>query len=225
MQKKIFFIAVLGLISATTFSQDCTSYYFLQNNKTIEMTIYNKKGEAGGRNVYAVSDVQNNNGAVTATVNSELFNRKGKSSAKGKSEITCNGSNLMVDMKMLLPQEQQEQYASAEAKVDKAYIEYPASMNAGDQLKDANFHMEVDNHGLKSIVTMNLENRKVVGKESVTTPAGTWETYKITFTGKLNVKTIVGINFDISGTEWYAPGFGVVKTESKHGGTAITAIK
>jgi len=35
----------------------------------------------------------------------------------------------------------------------------------------------------------------------------------------------IGMPFNIDGTEWYAPGFGVVKTESKNGGTAITAIK
>ena len=114
---------------------------------------------------------------------------------------------------------------TADAKVDKAYIEYPASMNAGDQLKDGTFSMQVDNHGLKSTVSMILNNRKVQGKETITTAAGTWETYKITFDGKLTIKMLVPINMDVSGTELYAPGFGVVKTQSKHGGTAITAIK
>lgn len=35
----------------------------------------------------------------------------------------------------------------------------------------------------------------------------------------------IGVPFNIEGTEWFAPGFGIVKTESKHGRTAITAIK
>jgi hypothetical protein len=35
----------------------------------------------------------------------------------------------------------------------------------------------------------------------------------------------VGIPVNIEGTEWFAPGFGIVKTESKHGSTAITSIK
>jgi hypothetical protein len=29
---------------------------------------------------------------------------------------------------------------------------------------------------------------------------------------------------NMDNTEWFAPGFGIVKTQSKHGGTAITAI-
>jgi hypothetical protein len=35
----------------------------------------------------------------------------------------------------------------------------------------------------------------------------------------------IGVPMSFDGIEWYAPGFGVVKTESKNGGTAITAIK
>ena len=35
----------------------------------------------------------------------------------------------------------------------------------------------------------------------------------------------IGVPIKDEGTEWFAPGFGVVKTEGKHGGTAITSIK
>lgn len=38
-------------------AQDCAHYLFLQKNKVIEMTIYNKKGDPNGRQVYEVSDV------------------------------------------------------------------------------------------------------------------------------------------------------------------------
>lgn len=225
MQKKFVLVVSVSLASATAFSQDCKNYYFLQSNKTIEMTIYDKKGEANGRTVYSVGDVQNSGGGASATINSEMFNRKGKSVVKGNSVMECNRGTMMIDVRVMLPQQTQEQYSTAEAKVDKVYIEYPATMNAGDQLKDATLNMQVDNHGLKSTLSMVLNNRKVQGKESITTAAGTWDTYKITYDGKLTIKMLVPINMDVSGTEWYAPGFGVVKTQSKHGGTAITAIK
>ena len=35
----------------------------------------------------------------------------------------------------------------------------------------------------------------------------------------------IGIPVSTDVTEWFAPGFGIVKTESKGGGTAITAIR
>jgi hypothetical protein len=99
-------------------------------------------------------------------------------------------------------------------------------MNTGDQLKDVSFDMDVDNHGLKSTVSMVISDRKVAGKESVTTTAGTWDCLKITYNSKITIKTMgIGVPIKDEGTEWFAPGFGVVKTEGKHGGTAITSIK
>src|SRR5690242_17610154 len=95
---------LFGLVSTTSFGQDCKGYYFLQQNKTIEMTIYNKKGSANGKQVYTVSNVKNDGGKTTATVESEMFSEKGKSIAKGHSEIACTGGVMMVDMTMQLPQ-------------------------------------------------------------------------------------------------------------------------
>ena len=55
---KYLLIASLIFISTSAICQDCKTYYYLQNNKTIEITIYNKKGEASGKQVYAVSNYQ-----------------------------------------------------------------------------------------------------------------------------------------------------------------------
>lgn len=207
-------------------AQDCKSFYFLQNNKTIEMTIYNKKGDENGKQVYAVTDVQHGGGTLTGQLNSEMFDRKGKSFAKAKGTIQCKSGVMMVDMKMSLPAAQQEQFGTTEAKADNIYMEYPASMKVGDALKDASMNIEIENKGMKQSVVMVVNNRKVEGKESVTTPAGTWECYKISYHSKITIKTMgIGIPVNIEGTEWFAPGFGIVKTQSKHGGTAITAIK
>lgn len=226
MRYTFLFAVLFSLITHISQGQDCKSYYFLQKDKTIEMTIYDKKGEANGKQVYTVSNVTNNGGSTSATVNSEMFSRKGKSIAKGHSEIKCTNGVMMIDMTMQLPQQQQEQFAKADVKADKIYIEYPVTMKAGDKLKDATLDMTIDNAGMKQSVNMVTSDRTVVEKESVTTTAGTWDCFKITFKSKINIKTMgIGMPFNMEGTEWFAPGFGIVKTESKHGGTAITAIK
>lgn len=207
-------------------AQDCSNYFFLQNNKTVEMTVYNKKGEPDGKQVYIISDVNSSGGTTTSNMQSEMFNKKGKSMAKGKGSIQCKGGVMFVDMKIMLPQAQQEQFAKADAKADNMYIEYPVNMQPGDQLKDGNFNMDIDNNGMKQSVIMVVNNRKVEAKESVTTSAGTWDCYKITYKSRITIKTMgIGVPINIEGTEWYAPGFGIVKTESRHGGTAITSIK
>ncbi|MBO9201537.1 MULTISPECIES: TapB family protein [Niastella] len=226
MRSTILFAAFSCLLSNATLAQDCNNYYFLQKNKTVEMTIFDKKGQANGKQVYTVSDVTNSGDNITGTVNSEMFDKKGKSIAKGHTQIVCNGGVMMIDMTMQLPQQQQEQFARADVKADKIYIEYPNNMKPGDKLKDATLNMDIDNSGMKQNVNMVTSDRTVAAKESVTTTAGTWDCFKITYKSKVTIKTMgIGMPFNIEGTEWFAPGFGIVKTESKHGGTAITAIK
>lgn len=221
-----FLFAALACFAAGR-AQNCLGYYFLQNNKTVEMALYNKKGDETGRQVYRVSNVINSGGVTTARLDSEMFDKKGKSIVKSESNIKCDGGVVMMDMKMAMPQQQSNQMAKADVKTSEFYIEYPYSMNVGDQLKDAEMHMEIDmGNGMKQSVDMEVKERKVEGKENVTTPAGTWECYKISFKNHMRMKTMgIGVPVNTEGIEWYAPGFGIVKTESKQGRTAIVAIK
>ena len=222
--KNILF-AILLLVTSAIYSQDCKTYYFLQSNKTIEMTIYNKKGAPNGKQVYTVSNVQASGDNVTATLNSEFFDKNGKSFVKAVNEIKCAGGVMMMDMKMSMPQAQSSQFKDPNATASNVYIEYPANMKEGDNLKDATMKIDIDNNGMKQSVDMQVINRKVQGKESITTTAGTWECYKITNTTKMKIKTLgIGMPVNTDVTEWFAPGFGIVKSENKAGGTAITAI-
>jgi hypothetical protein len=224
--KKFLAASVAILIAYGAMAQDCNTYYFLQSNKTVEMTIYNRKGDPNGKQVYTINEVKNSGGTTTANFQSEMFDKKGKSQAKGSGTVQCNDGVMFVDMKMMLPQAQQEQFSKADAKMEGMYIEYPKSMQPGDQLKDANMNMDIDNNGMAQSVILVISNRKVDAKESVTTTAGTWDCFKISYKAKITIKTMgIGIPANFEGTEWYAPGFGVVKTESKHGGTAVTSIK
>jgi hypothetical protein len=81
-------------------------------------------------------------------------------------------------------------------------------------------------NGIKSSVEISISDRKVEGKETITTSAGTWECYKLSAKNKIVSKTAdTGIPITMDVIEWFAPGFGIVKTESKTGKTEITLIK
>lgn len=215
------------LLSGNLFSQDCANYYYLQNNKTIEMTISNKNGKESGKMTYIVSDSKKSGSSVTATINSEFVDVKGKTITKATNNVKCENGVMQMNMKTFIPAAQMEQMKSGTATATDVYLEYPANMNVGDQLKDGQFNMDYEStSGLKSSIEISIMERKVEGKESVTTPAGTWECYKVTSQNKIVSKIAgIGIPIRMSVTEWYAPGFGVVKTESKTGKTEITSIK
>jgi len=209
------------------FSQDCSNYYYFQDNKTIEMTISNNKGKESGKMVYKISDTKKSGSSVSATVNSEFINNKGETGAKTTNKVQCVNGVMQMDMKFLIPTGQTQQTQAGSATASDVYLEYPANMNVGDQLKDGHLAMDTESSGgIKSSVEIDITDRKVEGKESVTTPAGTWECYKITSNNKITSRIAgIGIPIKMNVTEWFAPGFGIVKTESKTGKTEITSIK
>ena len=112
VMKKLLLICLI-MAAFQSFSQECGNYYFLQNNKTVEMTIYNQKGVADGKLVYSMSDVKTSGGVTTAQVQSVILDKKGKTIGKGISEMKCSGGRMMVNMQMMIPQSQTEMFKAA----------------------------------------------------------------------------------------------------------------
>jgi hypothetical protein len=223
---KTVLLTVCFVLTNTISAQDC-NYYFLQNNKTIEQTFKNKKGKETGKQVYTITIAAKSGSTSTATVNSELFSEKGKSISKATNNIKCIAGVLMMDMKLFIPSAQQEQMGTAAATASDVYLEYPVVMNEGDLLKNGDFSLDYKTAaGMAGNVSVSITERKVTGKESVTTPAGTWECFKISSNQKITIK-IAGIGIPIKANviEWFAPGFGVVKTDTNGATTEITSVK
>ena len=98
-------------------------------------------------------------------------------------------------------------------------------MNVGQSLPDGFLDMDMKmESGISANIKLEITNRKVKAKESVTTPAGTWEAYKISYSSKVLIKMGLGIPMKIESTEWFVPDFGVVKTESKSGKSELLSI-
>lgn len=191
------------------------------------MTISNNKGKESGKMIYRTYNYEKNGNTINTTVKSEFVNNKGETGAATINKVQCVNGVMQMDMKFLLPAGQQQQTQAATATATDVYLEYPATMNIGDQLKDGHLAMDSESQGgIKSSVEIDITDRKVLGKESVTTAAGTWECYKITSKNKITSRIAgIGIPIKMDVTEWFAPGFGIVKTESKGGKTEITSIQ
>jgi len=146
---------------------------------------------------------------------------------KEKINIKLFSGVLIIDMKLFIPSSKQGQMGTAAATASDVYLEYPVAMKEGDALKDGQFSMDYKNAGgMAGSISVNITERKVVGKESITTPAGTWDCFKISSNQKITIK-IAGIGIPIKAdvTEWFAPGFGVVKSDANGATTEITSIK
>lgn len=230
---KVFFATfVFCSICLTAVSQNCKGYYYLSNNTTVVMTTYDKKNAESGKLTYKISNVTTSGNNTTGNYSSEMVDTKGKTLSKGEGKYKCTGGIMYLDARVALPQENMAAYKDMDVKADEIFIEYPASMSAGQTLNDVDFTMTIENKGKKfAEITLKQTSRKVEAKESVTTAAGTWECWKITYEGNFRAGIgPIGIPVNYKGVEWFAPGFGIVKTEtySKNGkyagATMITSI-
>ncbi|HOZ84741.1 MAG TPA: hypothetical protein PK191_04575 [Niabella sp.] len=220
--KSIFTLTIL-LFTSHCFAQ--CNYYYLQNNKTVTIGMFDRKGKESGQTVYKVSNVKKAGSTSSGDVQSEVFDKKGKSIAKGTGTMQCKSGILMMDMKMLMNPQQAQQFKDADVKGKGAYLEYPTSVKVGETLEDASFDMDINmESGIAANLSIDITNRKVEAKESITTPAGTWQAFKITYHSKTVLAMGISIPINMEMTEWFVPDFGVVKTESKWGKTELLSI-
>jgi len=229
-------LGVLLTCIAPADAQDCKNYYFLHNNTEVQMTIYDGKGDKSAVQTWVVNNVNADGNGTRSTVTATMVNAKGQEIVKSTGTYRCQDGRLMADIRMVLPYNQEAQgqqpQPTSTAKLEEAYVEYPAEMTEGMQLPDAIFDMEVTTAGAPSVARIEMTNRKVVGKEKVTSDAGSWDAYKITYDAEMKMR-IAGLSVPMTmkATEWFVPGFGVVKSESYNkkgklrGSTLLTALK
>ncbi len=224
MKTKWIWILLLLMVHKSASAQ--CGYYFFQKNKTVTIGIFNKKGSSDGKVVYKTMEVTAGGGGSTAALRSEVFDRKDKSMAVSSGTVQCKGGVLMMDMKMMMAPQQSGQMQSTEASAKGMYLEYPSSLSVGQDLKDGRFEMDMKMAtGIPASVSLDITDRHVEAKEKVTTPAGTWDAYKITYQSKTLINMGFGVPFKMEMTEWFVPGFGVVRAESKYGKTELISIE
>ncbi|MDB5148481.1 MAG: hypothetical protein JWQ57_2501, partial [Mucilaginibacter sp.] len=151
-------------------------------------------------------------------VHAEINDKNGKAIGSGDSEMICTGNTIKVDMKSFVPASNMKgnMQVSGEAK----YLTYPTDMKAGQILDDGSVNIDMGSGGAQMAnLQMDIKNRKVEQTETISTNAGSFDCFKITYDATTKVKMMgIGIPFNFHVTEWYASKLGrFVKSETYKG--------
>jgi len=205
-------LSFLGVLLITgMYAQDCPLYYPDALNSQLEYKQYDKKGKFIGSSIQKVNDFKKTGSGYEVKVSAESFDDKGKSLGIMQLLARCQDGVYFIDMKNLLGAQSMEAYKDMEMQIEGGSMEMPAIMKAGDMLKNGDMKISIASGGMSIMnMTFNISNRKVDAVESITTPAGTYECYKITY----DIATKMMVNVKTKGIEWYAKGVGLVKSES-----------
>ena len=213
MNRLLYYI-LFSFASITIANAQCNEYYVLQEGSEWEYETYNPKGKLAAKNQQKVSAFSKSSNGYVATVNSVAFNEKGKEVMKGNLEFKCENGTMYMDMRNFISEEQLKAFSSYEMKVEATNLEIPPTLSAGASLGDGSVTITATGSPFPMKMTVTITDRKVESKESVTTPAGAFDSFKIT--SKMTIENVMGIKVttQLSTVEWIAPKVGTVKSES-----------
>jgi hypothetical protein len=216
--------------SSPASSGACGKLIFFKQGAEIESKTYNAAGEAVNTQVTKVLTVKEDGGVTVANVEgTDTQTGDGKATTRNY-DYKCDGNKIYFDIASMFRTEAKNGDASFKGSI----IEYPINVTAGQTLPDATGTMSSGKDGKIMEMKYHYKDRKVEGKEDVTTAAGSFSCYKIS--------NSVDVDMDIPGMDesakkmmksmkdkmktttstWFAPDFGIVKMEMYQNGKLIT---
>jgi len=204
MKKLLVFLLTLFSISGI-FSQNCSKYYPLKEGVKFQITTYDKKDKPSAVINYEVKEFD----GTKALMATEVFDDKDKLVLSSDYNISCIGNGISIDFKSLMSPDLFKQYSEMEIDMDGTDIQIPNNLETGQELPDANMDMTIKMGPINMNMSINMVNRVVEGKESVTTPAGNFNCIVISYETEMKM----GATRTGTSKQWLAEGIGMVKHE------------
>ncbi len=211
--KNIALIVLTSLLLplGTIFGQDCAFYYPKQEGATLEITNYNRKDKVTGKTIQKISNVEESGNSLKATVQVKSYDDKDELIFESEVDVMCKDNVFNLSMENFINGQQMSAFEEADITIDSDNLRYPADMKPGQKLNDGEINISINNSGMPMMnMTTTINNRKVEGKEKITTPAGTFDCYKISY----DITSKMMVSVTLKAVEWISMDAGVVKSES-----------
>ncbi|WP_062053492.1 hypothetical protein [Aquimarina longa] len=219
MKHLTFLIAVLTLTSVSA-QNNCSKFYPSQEGKKLTIHQYDKRERLEIISQYKVTEVEHTGGQSIITIAMDLTDgRNNKHIISSSFKARCSDKTTRLDPESFIAPGILDQYSDMEYSITGDDISIPNTLEIDQELPDASVYMSV-NAGIMNInMTTTMSDRKVIAKEYVTTPAGTFDCYILTYTNTLTM----GMTKTFYSKQWIAEGVGMVKEETrKTNGNLIT---
>jgi hypothetical protein len=203
MKKALFTALAVIVFAQLGMAQDCSQFINAVNGKKLVYANMDAKGKNAGTFNYTTTKKD----ASTVAIHTEVFDKDGKSIGASDSEAKCSGSVMSIDMKSFIPAASVKQFGNMQMQGDAKYLVYPLNLKAGQTLDDGSMNIQINNNGTQmGTMQMDITNRKVEQQEKVTTPAGDFDCFRISYDAMIRVK-MMGIGFPthMHIVEWFSP--------------------
>ncbi|MBS1622010.1 MAG: hypothetical protein JST10_00875 [Bacteroidetes bacterium] len=198
-----------GTVADNVSSGGCGSLIYFQKGAVIEAATYDATGKETGKQTTTVVDVKDEGAEKISDLKMDMNSSLGTSSLS--TEYKCNGASVFLDMKSTM-----SNFAMMKnATVESSSLEFPVQLSVGENLPDATISIAMERGNIKTKTIATHTERKVEKAEKITTPAGSWNCFKVVSTVKTSM-VMSGMNRSMPTQKiisWFAPDFGIVQTE------------
>jgi hypothetical protein len=200
------------LIGIYSMAQDCGSYPLLKKGSTVEYSMLGKEGNK----IFTVEEVTSDSNSCRTRIQGKTpFFRK----SYIENEFDVKWENNVFKMSIFAfgygsmehDKKKKKKSEDTDDVKEDLYLEYPDNMQVGQTFENIVADMNVLLGKSSSKVRMSIINREVIAKETITTPAGKYECFKITYEIGGKNSQVNTMDQKTRTTEWFAPGVGVVK--------------
>jgi hypothetical protein len=211
MKRIFFFLSFILVSSMVLLAQDCDFYFPTSQGAMIEHRHFDSRERLATVTRTTVRESGSTENGYQVKVNSEVFDNKDQLISSNELEIKCEGGSFILDMSGYFQDLNLDSYENMEVRVDSDHLLLPPNLKEGSFLPPARSRISVVNAGVPVMnMVVNVYNRKVEAIEEVTTPAGTFSCYKVSY----DLETIMLFQVKSRGVEWYAKDIGLIKSET-----------
>lgn len=226
--EKLLTLAATVLLSAVAYGQSSEPFFCLEPGRVLVYEGRDADGNPVSFNADSLADFTGDFTQGRATVISTVTYPEDTSSFRSMTLMRFDRGEVIMDMAALMEEAMQEGMShsliamgdgdDAESRaamkeiLDRTTVSgesrgIPADISEGMELPDYSIEIKV----MFITSKMGCKDRKVIGRESVTTPAGTFDCYVIEET--ITAKAMM-VNEKTRQVSWYARGVGLVKQET-----------
>ena len=211
--KHIVFLIGLTFLINNLYSQNCTCYYpESETAKWQTETYLGKDAIKNCVNLYKVAGKASKEGVASYTIENSCYNLDNTLRYTINYTMKCKENIYYIDPKVLVDPLILQKYKDFDVNIIGDGIEMPKDLSTGLDLSNVDFKVVISNRGTSVYnCTVKITSREVAAIETISTTAGSFECYKITY----NLEIDSYIKTQLTVTDWYSKNTGLVKSESK----------
>lgn len=227
LKKLMLSVALSGLILLNARAQEsCSQYYPTKVGVKYEMTSYDKKKRKTQVTNSEVVSFANDK----ATIHSVVKDLKKDKITEADFHVICQGDQIMMDLNEMMEEVMKAEMDESEdvsVHITGTDPVVPNNLEVGQSLPDAKSDIAISSGSTNFNFHVYYTDKKVVGMETITVPAGTFDCVVIS----MNSDTKMLISASGKSKQWIAEGVGLVKQEDykkngkKSGYQELTSIK